>query len=112
MFGPRKSLFSHIQWSNKLVSFEPLKIMLLHFLYKCYLALYSLINADITAAIGLCLEKLTKEELETTKDVLNSILQGVSCEFPLYVSLPEYDMNNHNIFLLIFCYCRQVRESN
>lgn len=102
MFGPRKSLFSHIQWSNKLVSFEPLKIMLLHFLYKYYLALYSLINADITAAIGLCLEKLTKEELETTKDVLNSILQGVSCEFPLYVSLPEYDMTNHNIFLLIF----------
>ncbi|KAL6899663.1 hypothetical protein ACP4OV_006321 [Aristida adscensionis] len=41
--------------------------------------------ADITAAIGLCLEKMTKEELESTKDVLNSILQGVSCrlESPL-----------------------------
>jgi telomere length regulation protein len=47
------------------------------------LASFSLINADITAAIGLCLEKLTKKELETTKDVLNSILQGVSCEFTL-----------------------------
>jgi hypothetical protein len=83
VFGPGKSLFSHIQWSNKLVSFEPLKITLLHFLYKYYLASFSLINADITAAIGLCLEKLTKKELETTKDVLNSILQGVSCEFTL-----------------------------
>ena len=51
------------------------------FLYKYYLASFSLIDADITAAIGLCLEKLTKKELETTKDVLNSILQGVSCEF-------------------------------
>ena len=31
VFGPGKSLFNHIQWSNKLVSFEPLKITLLHF---------------------------------------------------------------------------------
>ncbi|KAJ1279830.1 hypothetical protein BS78_04G185600 [Paspalum vaginatum] len=35
-------------------------------------------QAYITAAIGLCLEKLTKKELETTKDILNSILQGVN----------------------------------
>jgi telomere length regulation protein len=49
--------------------------------------LFPLRNADITAAIGLCLEKLTKKELETTKDILNSILQGVSCEFsPIYIT--------------------------
>ncbi|XP_020571964.1 telomere length regulation protein TEL2 homolog [Phalaenopsis equestris] len=36
-------------------------------------------QAYITAAIGLCLEKMTNEELETTQDVLSSILQGVSC---------------------------------
>ncbi|WVZ74733.1 hypothetical protein U9M48_022882 [Paspalum notatum var. saurae] len=44
-------------------------------------------NADITAAIGLCLEKLTKKELETTKDVLNSILQGVSCRLESPIDL-------------------------
>ena len=104
VFGPGKSLFSHIQWSNKLVSFEPLKIKLFHFSEAgYYFALFSLRNADITAAIGLCLEKLTKKELETTKDVLNSILQGVSCESPPvhYLSpLAEHDVNNHNISLL------------
>uniref|UniRef100_K3YQM5 Uncharacterized protein n=1 Tax=Setaria italica TaxID=4555 RepID=K3YQM5_SETIT len=38
-------------------------------------------------AIGLCLEKLTKKELETTKDVLNSILQGVSCRLESPIDL-------------------------
>ncbi|PUZ57366.1 hypothetical protein GQ55_5G425300 [Panicum hallii var. hallii] len=33
-------------------------------------------QAYITAAIGLCLEKLTKKELETTKDVLNCRLES------------------------------------
>ncbi|XP_039017198.1 telomere length regulation protein TEL2 homolog [Hibiscus syriacus] len=36
-------------------------------------------QAYITAALGLCLEKMSKEELDTTKDVMHSILQGVSC---------------------------------
>ncbi|KAK8586451.1 hypothetical protein V6N13_010043 [Hibiscus sabdariffa] len=36
-------------------------------------------QAYITAALGLCLEKMSKEELDKTKDVLHSILQGVSC---------------------------------
>ncbi|KAK8924040.1 putative protein phosphatase 2C 19 [Platanthera zijinensis] len=42
---------------------------------------------DITAAVGLCLEKMTNEELETTKDLLSSILQGVSCrlESPIHL---------------------------
>ncbi|RLM78317.1 hypothetical protein C2845_PM12G19440 [Panicum miliaceum] len=44
-------------------------------------------QAYITAAIGLCLEKLTKKELETTKDVLNSILQGVSCRLESPIEL-------------------------
>ncbi|CAO2039508.1 unnamed protein product [Urochloa humidicola] len=44
-------------------------------------------QAYITAAIGLCLEKLTKEGLETTKDVLNSILQGVSCRLESPIDL-------------------------
>nr|TKW40118.1 hypothetical protein SEVIR_1G224900v2 [Setaria viridis] len=39
------------------------------------------------ASIGLCLEKLTKKELETTKDVLNSILQGVSCRLESPIDL-------------------------
>lgn len=44
-------------------------------------------QAYITAAVGLCLEKMTKEELETTQDVLSSILQGVSCrlESPIHL---------------------------
>ncbi|KAF5732191.1 telomere length regulation protein TEL2 [Tripterygium wilfordii] len=33
----------------------------------------------LTAAAGLCLEKMSKEELEKTKDVMHSVLQGVSC---------------------------------
>ncbi|XVE54536.1 hypothetical protein DITRI_Ditri03aG0089600 [Diplodiscus trichospermus] len=35
-------------------------------------------QAYITAAVGLCLEKMSKEELDKTKDVIHSILQGVS----------------------------------
>ncbi|XP_020277271.1 telomere length regulation protein TEL2 homolog [Asparagus officinalis] len=44
-------------------------------------------QAYITAAVGFCLEKMTKEELETTKDVLHLILQGVSCrlESPIHL---------------------------
>jgi telomere length regulation protein len=88
VLGPRKNLFSQIQWSNKPVSFGLLKATLYIYSFKSFfLALFPLIkHADITAAIGLCLEKLTKKELETTKDVLNSILQGVSCEFLSYTS--------------------------
>lgn len=36
-------------------------------------------QAYVTAAVGLCVERMSKEELEMTKDVLHSILQGVSC---------------------------------
>ncbi|XP_068642099.1 uncharacterized protein [Aristolochia californica] len=44
-------------------------------------------QAYITAAVGFTVEKLSKEELEKTKDVLHSILQGVSCrlESPNYL---------------------------
>ncbi|GJM85448.1 hypothetical protein PR202_ga01895 [Eleusine coracana subsp. coracana] len=48
---------------------------------------YEFLFVDITAAIGLCLEKMTKKELETTKDVLNSILQGVSCRLESPIDL-------------------------
>ncbi|XP_062222858.1 uncharacterized protein LOC133921832 [Phragmites australis] len=44
-------------------------------------------QAYITAAIGLCLEKLTKKDLETTKGVLNSILQGVTCRLESPIDL-------------------------
>lgn len=44
-------------------------------------------QAYITAAIGLCLEKLSKRELEMTKDVLNYILQGVSCRLESPIDL-------------------------
>ncbi|XP_023732720.1 uncharacterized protein LOC111880521 [Lactuca sativa] len=36
-------------------------------------------QAYLTAAVGLSLEKLTKEDLDGTKDVMHLILQGVSC---------------------------------
>ncbi|CAH9066105.1 unnamed protein product [Cuscuta epithymum] len=36
-------------------------------------------QAYITAALGLCLENISKEDLDATKDALHSILQGVSC---------------------------------
>ncbi|KAJ8752074.1 hypothetical protein K2173_001101 [Erythroxylum novogranatense] len=41
----------------------------------------------VTAAIGLCMEKMSKEELEVSKDVMHSILQGVSSrlESPTHV---------------------------
>ncbi|KAH7680909.1 telomere length regulation protein [Dioscorea alata] len=44
-------------------------------------------QAYITAALGFCLERMTKRELESTKDVLHSILQGVSCrlESPIHL---------------------------
>lgn len=38
-----------------------------------------ILDSDITAALGLSLEKMSKDELESTKDVMHSILQGVSC---------------------------------
>ena len=43
--------------------------------------------ADITAAIGLCLEKISKRELEMTIDVLNCILQGVTCKYIFSLAL-------------------------
>ncbi|XP_010426342.1 PREDICTED: telomere length regulation protein TEL2 homolog [Camelina sativa] len=36
-------------------------------------------QAYITAALGLCLENMSREELDSTKDVMHNILQGVSC---------------------------------
>ncbi|EOA23443.1 hypothetical protein CARUB_v10016628mg [Capsella rubella] len=36
-------------------------------------------QAYITAALGLCLENVSREELDRTKDAMHSILQGVSC---------------------------------
>ncbi|KAL0342365.1 UNVERIFIED_CONTAM: Telomere length regulation protein TEL2 [Sesamum calycinum] len=44
-------------------------------------------QAYVTAALGLCLEKMAKEDLDATKDGLHSILQGVSCrlESPVYL---------------------------
>ncbi|KAL5997292.1 hypothetical protein ACLOJK_008222 [Asimina triloba] len=36
-------------------------------------------QAYVTAAVGLSLEMMSKEELEASKDVLQSLLQGVSC---------------------------------
>ncbi|XP_078172745.1 telomere length regulation TEL2 family protein isoform X2 [Carex rostrata] len=44
-------------------------------------------QAYLTAAVGLCLEKMSKQELETAKDVLNSILQGVSCRLESPIDL-------------------------
>ncbi|KAK9117429.1 hypothetical protein Sjap_016376 [Stephania japonica] len=35
--------------------------------------------SDLTAAVGLSLEKLSRDELEVTTDVMHAILQGVSC---------------------------------
>ncbi|XP_011072972.1 telomere length regulation protein TEL2 homolog isoform X1 [Sesamum indicum] len=44
-------------------------------------------QAYVTAALGLCLEKMGKEDLDATKDGLHSILQGISCrlESPVYL---------------------------
>ncbi|KAL3818589.1 hypothetical protein ACJIZ3_004494 [Penstemon smallii] len=44
-------------------------------------------QAYVTAALGLCLEKMTKGDLDATKDALHSILQGISCrlESPVYL---------------------------
>ncbi|KAF8094961.1 hypothetical protein N665_0348s0044 [Sinapis alba] len=36
-------------------------------------------QAYITTALGLCLENMSREELDRTKDVMHNILQGVSC---------------------------------
>ncbi|KAL7139542.1 hypothetical protein ABFS83_09G059400 [Erythranthe nasuta] len=44
-------------------------------------------QAYVTAALGLCLEKMSKKDLDATKDALHSILQGISCrlESPIYL---------------------------
>ncbi|CAK9172583.1 unnamed protein product [Ilex paraguariensis] len=44
-------------------------------------------QAYITAAVGLSLEKMSKEDLDRTKDAMQSVLQGVSCrlESPVYL---------------------------
>ncbi|EPS65913.1 hypothetical protein M569_08863, partial [Genlisea aurea] len=44
-------------------------------------------QAYVTAALGLCLEKMNKQDLDATKDGLHLILQGVSCrlESPTHV---------------------------
>ncbi|KAD4385764.1 hypothetical protein E3N88_25933 [Mikania micrantha] len=44
-------------------------------------------QAYLTAAVGLSLEKLNKDDLDATKDAMNLILQGVSCrlESPSYL---------------------------
>ncbi|OVA20501.1 Telomere length regulation protein [Macleaya cordata] len=44
-------------------------------------------QAYVTAAVGLSLEKMSKEELESTKDMMHSILQGVSCRLESPVHL-------------------------
>ncbi|XP_061954022.1 uncharacterized protein LOC133676367 [Populus nigra] len=44
-------------------------------------------QAYVTAAIGLCMERISKEELDNSKDLMHSILQGVSfrLESPTYL---------------------------
>ncbi|XP_058102126.1 uncharacterized protein LOC131246227 [Magnolia sinica] len=44
-------------------------------------------QAYVTAAVGLSVEKMSKEELEASKDTLHSLLQGVSCrlESPIHL---------------------------
>ncbi|XP_042436706.1 telomere length regulation protein TEL2 homolog [Zingiber officinale] len=44
-------------------------------------------QAYITAAVGLCIEKMSKDELETTKNVLHAILQGGSCRLESPINL-------------------------
>lgn len=58
--------------------------------------------ADITAALGLCLENMSKEELDRTKDVMHSILQGVSCiNLSLLVSLVRNLKASAILFLVL-----------
>ncbi|KDP30973.1 hypothetical protein JCGZ_11349 [Jatropha curcas] len=44
-------------------------------------------QAYVTAAVGLCMEQMSKEDLDKSKDVMHSILQGVSCrlESPIHL---------------------------
>lgn len=44
-------------------------------------------QAYVTATVGLLMEKMSKDDLEATKDLMHSILQGVSCrlESPIYL---------------------------
>ncbi|XP_020111627.1 telomere length regulation protein TEL2 homolog isoform X2 [Ananas comosus] len=44
-------------------------------------------QAYLTAAVGLCLERISKEELDATKDALSNILQGVSCRLESPIDL-------------------------
>lgn len=38
---------------------------------------------DITAALGISLETMSKDELDGMKDAMHLILQGVSCNYRL-----------------------------
>ncbi|KAL6576353.1 hypothetical protein OROHE_000134 [Orobanche hederae] len=42
-------------------------------------------DSDVTAALGICLEKMTKTDLDATKDGLHLVLQGISCWRALYI---------------------------
>ncbi|WOL06173.1 telomere length regulation protein [Canna indica] len=44
-------------------------------------------QAYVTAAVGLCLERMSTKELEATKDVFKYILQGVSCRLESPIGL-------------------------
>lgn len=62
---------------------------------------------DVSAAVGLSLEKMSKEELDETKDVMHSILKGVSCKFFTVVSISILSCNvsDHYITCIL---CWQV----
>ena len=54
-----------------------------HLYYCDYLFIFPKFISDISAALGLSLETMSKEELDGMKNAMHFILQGVSCNYHL-----------------------------
>lgn len=52
--------------------------------------------SDVSAALGLSLETMSKEELDGMKDVMHLILQGVSCNPCLLIIVGYLDNSDGN----------------
>lgn len=104
------NLFNQLPWSSKHVSSVITVVGLtskkshIVFNHTPFFIVLEFLNwsSDITSAVGLCLEKTSKEELETTKDVLHSILQGVSCTilqlYQRFLMKPIYEFHNYELY--------------
>lgn len=85
----QKQFFFYISWTTTKKKFTGTKTKKVHITgTKKYLSLrlfiyFPIFMSDISAALGLSLETMSKEDLDGMKDAMHLILQGVSCNYQL-----------------------------